>query len=260
MKEERTAQADGGARGEGEPRQSGGGTTSSENGGSAGAPEQTGAAATARDGAENPAPARGGQGQGRGYSSGGGQGDWQERKFWKHNKRKRGRFGNWQPGQGGGPQHPQHPPQPAPPSAAVVYGDLPNPARFADQAALDALAAEISSGSDAPLNLDQIYALNLAALTEFGREKGASVEGAPNRKQLLSLLFAKAAAARQPILDHGYVDITDRGVFVVHEHVNYRLYPENAYLPDSLIRRWPQGDRPSPGSRGQRTVPRGRPD
>jgi transcription termination factor Rho len=239
IKEERTAQADGGARGESEPRQSAVGATPSENGGGAGTPDQSGGAETARDGAESPAPAKGGgQGQGRGYSSGGGQGEWQERKFWKHNKRKRGRFGNWQPGQGGGQQHSQHPPQPAPPSSAVVYGDLPNPARFTDLAALDALAAEISSGSDAPLNLDQIYALNLADLTAFGRENGFSVEGAPNRKQLLSLLFAKAAAARRPILDHGYVDMTDRGAFIVHEHVNYRLYPEDAYLPDSLIRRW----------------------
>ena len=32
--------------------------------------------------------------------------------------------------------------------------------------------------------------------------------------------------------------MNDRGAFVVHEHVNYRLYPEDPYLPDSLIRRY----------------------
>ncbi len=32
--------------------------------------------------------------------------------------------------------------------------------------------------------------------------------------------------------------MTDRGAFIVHEHVNYRLYPEDAYLPESLIRRY----------------------
>jgi transcription termination factor Rho len=208
------------------------------NGGGAEASDRTGGTETAKDAAGSPAPVQAGaQGQGRGHPSGG-QGEWQDRKFWKHNKRKRGRFGNWQPGQGGGPQHPQHPPQPAPPSAAVLYGDLPNPARFVDLAALDALAAEISSGPDAPLYLDQLYALNLADLTAFAREKGVPLEGAPNRKQLLALLFAQASAARRPILTRGYVDMTDRGAFIVHEHVNYRLYPEDPYLPESLIRRY----------------------
>ena len=41
-----------------------------------------------------------------------------------------------------------------------------------------------------------------------------------------------------PLADRGYVDMTDRGAFIVHEHVNYRLYPEDAYLPESLIRRY----------------------
>ena len=42
------------------------------------------------------------------------------------------------------------PPQPPPPAPAPVYGDLPDPARFADVAALDALAEEISSGKGEP--------------------------------------------------------------------------------------------------------------
>jgi transcription termination factor Rho len=115
---------------------------------------------------------------------------------------------------------------------------LPNPARFSDAAALDALAKEIASGPDAPLILDQVYALGLAELTALARKNGIAFEGAPNRKQLLSLLFAQASSARRPILDHGYVDLTDRGAFIVHEHVNYRLYPEDAYLPDVLIKRY----------------------
>ncbi len=187
----------------------------------------------------------GGQGRGGGNSPGGGQGEWQDRKFWKHNKRKRGRFGNWQPGPGGGGgggggggAAAQHPPQPPPPTSQTVFGDLPNPARFSDAAALDALAKEIASGPDAPLILDQVYALGLAELTALARKNGIAFEGAPNRKQLLSLLFAQASSARRPILDHGYVDLTDRGAFIVHEHVNYRLYPEDAYLPDVLIKRY----------------------
>jgi transcription termination factor Rho len=35
------------------------------------------------------------------------------------------------------------------------------------------------------------------------------------------------------------IDLTDRGHgFIVHEHVNYRLYPEDAYLPESLVNRY----------------------
>jgi transcription termination factor Rho len=182
----------------------------------------------------------GGQGHGHG-GGGGGQGEWQDRNSWKRNKRKRGRHGggNWQQGHGGGggggPQHPQQPP---PPSAAPVYGDLPDPARFDDLAALDALAKDISSGKGEPLYLDHLYGLNLADLTAFARNLKVPFEGAPNRLSLLSRIFVAATEAKRPLADRGYVDLTDRGSFIVHEHVNYRLYPEDAYLPESLIRRY----------------------
>jgi len=184
--------------------------------------------------------------QGGGQS--GGQGEWQERGgdrgFWKRNKRKRGRHGggHWQPGGGGGqggqggqPNSP-YPPQPPPPSNAPVFGDLPNPSRFNDLAALKTLAKEISSGKGDPLFLDELYALPLAELTSFARKFGVEFEGAPNRKQLLAQVFALAAASKRTIRDRGYIDMTDRGAFVVHEHVNYRLYPDDAYLPESLIK------------------------
>jgi transcription termination factor Rho len=63
-------------------------------------------------------------------------------------------------------------------------------------------------------------------------------EGAPNRLQLLPQIFAKATEEKRAIADRGYIDLTDQGAFIVHEHVNYRLYPEDAYLPESLIRRY----------------------
>jgi transcription termination factor Rho len=168
---------------------------------------------------------------------GGGRGEWQDRNSWKRNKRKRGRHGgHWQPNSGGGPVA-HFPPQPlAPP--APVYGDLPDPARFSDVAALDLLAKEISSGKGEPVYLDHLYSLNLADLTAFARELKVPFEGAPNRLQLIVKIFEAATAARRPLADRGYVDITDRGAFVVHEQVNYRLYPEDAFLPESLIRRY----------------------
>jgi transcription termination factor Rho len=178
---------------------------------------------------------------------GGGRGDWQgqqnqhggqDRGFWKHGKRKRGRHGgggHWQPGGGG---REQHPPQPPPPSNAPVFGDLPNPSRFNDLAALDALAAEVSAGTEEPVWVNVVYAKNLADLTTYARQLGVAFEGAPNKRQLLTEIFKFAVANKRTLRDAGYIDQNDRGSFVVHEHVNYRLYPEDAYLPDSLVKRY----------------------
>jgi transcription termination factor Rho len=183
---------------------------------------------------QQPSPSHGqGEWQDRGGGGGGG------RDFWKRNKRKRGRHGGgpWQPGGGGGnnPPREQHPPQPPPPSNAPIFGELPNPSRFNDLAALATTAQEISSGSAEPFFLNKLYALTLAELTAFARSSGLEVVGAPNRRQLLGQLLANAAEARRAIRDRGYIDLTDRGAFIVHEHVNYRLYPEDAFLPESLI-------------------------
>jgi len=179
-----------------------------------------------------------GHGQGGG-GQGGPRGEWQDRNSWKRNKRKRGRHGGgqWQqgPGGGGAPRYPQQPP---PPTPEPVYGDLPSPSRFADLAALDALAGEIGSAKAEPLYLDHLYSLNLADLTAFARTQKVTFEGAPNRLQLLPQIFAKATEEKRGLADRGYVDMTDQGAFIVHEHVNYRLYPEDAYLPESLIRRY----------------------
>ena len=202
------------------------------------------------------APQRGeGEGSGNGHGQGGQQapqqqggerGEWQDRNAWKRNKRKRGRHGggNWQPGPGGGgggPQHqhhPKYPPQPPPPSAPQIVGDVPPVTRFSDLVALDQLASDISSGGGEPLYLCDLYALTIAELVQTARSHGIKVEGAPSRKQLLGDILQAAATAKRPIRDRGYVDVTDRGAFIVHEKMNYRLYPDDAFLPDSLIRRY----------------------
>ena len=187
-------------------------------------------------------------GNGHPGSGGGGRGEWQGRDAWKRNKRKRGRHGAgpWQPGGpggggfggGGGGPAPAYPPQPLPPSAPQVFGDLPNPARFTNVSTLDTLAAEISSGGGEPLVLDDLYTLTLAELTAFARREGITFEGAPNRRTLQAQIFSAAATAKRPILDRGYIDMTDRGAFIVHAQGNYRLYPDDAYLPESLVTRY----------------------
>ena len=206
-------------------------------------------------GGQSGQPGFGGNGQPGGGGGGGGRGEWQGRDAWKRNKRKRGRNGGpWQPGGGGGGgggsggggggnfggggPAPAYPPQPLPPSAPQVFGDLPNPSRFANLGALEALAAEISSGAGEPLVLDDLYALTLGELTAFARREGIAFEGAPNRRTLQAQIFAAASSAKRPILDRGYIDVTDRGSFIVHAQGNYRLYPDDAYLPESLVARY----------------------
>lgn len=184
---------------------------------------------------------------GHGGPQGGGGGGDRNEPFWKRdkrNKRKRSKHGGgpWQQGNdsgGGGGGVPRHPAQPPPPNLNPVYGDLPSPDRFSDLAALNARADEISSGSGEALALDQLYAQNLGELTAQARRVGVTFEGAPNRKQLLTQFFRYAAENKRPITDRGWIDLTDKGHgFIVHEAVNYRLYPEDAYLPESLIRHY----------------------
>ncbi|MBK9992284.1 MAG: transcription termination factor Rho [Verrucomicrobia bacterium] len=197
-----------------------------------------------------------GQGGG-GHGQGGGQGGGQEpfRKWDKHdkrNKRQRGRHGGgpggggapWQQGggqqsggfQGGGGPAPKYPQQPPPPNLTPTYGDLPSPERLADLAALAATAVEITSGGGEPVYIDKLYALNLGELTAEANRMGVTFQGAPNRKQLVEEIFKQLAAAKRPILDRGWIDLNDKGYgFIVHEAVNYRLYPDDPYLPESLI-------------------------
>jgi transcription termination factor Rho len=215
-----------------------------DNGGSRDVASEQGGDGRQGDGQGHDGRHGGGQGGSQGGGQGGGRGEWQDRNSWKRNKRKRGRHGGgqWQPGPGGGGggggNAPRYPQQPPPPSPAPVYGDLPSPSRFDDVAALDALAKEIGSAKGEPLYLDHLYSLNLADLTAFARTEKVAIEGAPNRLQLLPQIFAKATEDKRALADRGYVDMTDQGAFIVHEHVNYRLYPEDAYLPESLIRRY----------------------
>ena len=186
----------------------------------------------------------GGHGGGDGGDQrGGGRPDWQggqhgDRGFWKHGRRKRGRHGGpWQPGQQGGGRE-QLPPQLPPPSNTPVFGDLPNPTRFNDLAVLDALADELAGGQGDVVFLDEIYALNLADLGARARKLGVTVEGAAPRRQILPEIFKFAAERKHPLRDRGYIDQNDRGHFIVHTHCNYRLYPEDAYLPESLVKRY----------------------
>ncbi|MET0262529.1 MAG: transcription termination factor Rho [Rariglobus sp.] len=182
--------------------------------------------------------------QAGGFPQGGGaeddRGPWWKRKKDKKSKWKDKHSHGGGGGGGGRPAGHQHPPQPAPPVFVQHYGDLPDPARFADLVALDGLAATLQIGNgDAPIQIDQIYSLNLFELTVFARKQGLPFEGTPNRLQLLEALFIYAADKQIPLADRGLVELTDKGYgFIVHEQSNYRLYPESTYLPETLIKRY----------------------
>src|SRR6478609_1309724 len=175
------------------------------------------------------------------HGGGGGGGKW--------NRRQRGKGGFQGGGGGGGKWGKQNfqgggggsnkPPQPLPPKEVVIYGDLPDPSRFVCLEAMDQIAAEIANAKADPIWLNELYALNHADLTAFAKKLGAKIEGVPNRKQLLAQVFALAIEQKLPIYDRGYIDLTERGIsFVVHEDVNYRLYPEDAVLPEIFVKHY----------------------
>lgn len=213
------------------------------------APADTGAQAGARPDSQ----AGGGSGgdQSQGGEQGGGDGQqfqqqgggggkfnrWRDKKF--RGKWNKHGGGGGQGGGGGGPGgQPKHPPQPPPPKGEVYFGELPDPARFADLDALDRLADEIAAKKTDPIWLNELYALGHADLTAKARELGAKFEGVPNRKQLLAGIFAAAAEQKIPLLDQGWLDLTDRGFgFIVHPFTNYRLYPEDSYLPEGFVKK-----------------------
>ncbi len=204
---------------------------------------------------------------------GGGGGKW--------GRRQRGKFrgGKWGGGGGnpnfqGGGGGPKHPPQPAPPKEIVHVGDLPDPARFQSLEALETLAAGIATARAEPVWLNELYALNLAQLTALARKMEVKFEGAPNRRQLITQIFATINEQKIPLYDRGYLDQTDRGFwFVVHDDVNYRLYPEDAFLPEIFVKHFglkrghavevqlqvPQGNDRCPAVVGIRKVMGGQP-
>lgn len=156
-----------------------------------------------------------GGGNGGGASGGGGGGKWGNPQF----------------------QGSKHPPQPLPPKEVVHFGDLPDPARFQNLEEIARVAGEIASGEQEPIWINELYGLNLFDLTALARKMEIKFEGAPNRRQLISQIFTATAQQKRPIYDRGYIDQTDRGQsFIVHEDVNYRLYPEDAFLPEIFVR------------------------
>lgn len=198
----------------------------------------------AGEGSAAPAPG-GGHGQGSGKPFIKDRNYWKqlkkEKKKWKQNQRQGGGGGGGQGGGGHFQPRQTVPVQPPPPNLTPSYGDLPDATRYADKAAVDAMAADVlAKMTGEPLFLDELYALHINDLVAFARRIGAKIESAPPpRRQLLALVLEAAVTAQRPIRDRGWLDLTDKGHgFIVHKTVNYRLYPENTYVPETLIKHY----------------------
>ncbi len=90
------------------------------------------------------------------------------------------------------------------------------------------------------VHLEQLFDGTIAELTAFARVLNVNLEGAPPpRGVLLGRIIDAAWASKRKIVDRGWLDLTDKGHgFIVHSLVNYRLYPENTYVPEALVRRF----------------------
>jgi len=80
----------------------------------------------------------------------------------------------------------------------------------------------------------------MAELVAFARKIGVALDGAPRRENRSSRRFSpRRLRPGVPLRDRGLLDLTDRGYgFVVHKGVQYRLYPEDAYLAESFVKRY----------------------
>jgi transcription termination factor Rho len=183
----------------------------------------------------------------RGSGQSEGEGDARE-PWWKRNKggkEKRGaKRGKWKKGGDSGREpgreRERPPAQPLPPGMAETrLGDLPDAETLRDLAALDAAAKVSRESTESILQLRDIYPLSIAELGKFGLALGAEIDGVPGRRQWLESIFKVAKEKSLPMRDRGWLDLNDQGYgFIVHDHVAYRLYPENSFIPPSLVKRY----------------------
>ena len=189
--------------------------------------------APSRDGSPDRSEAPQNDGNGSGQASDDREDSWRNSRNKKGGRGKKGKWKKRDP-------RDRPPSQPLPPGMEEVkVGELPDPAIFEDLAALDGEVLIMHKAKAEPLHLNELYPLNIADLGAKGQAIGAKIEGVPSRRAWLEAIFRAAADQDIPLYDHGWLDMTDNGYgFVVHPHVAYRLYPENSYMPASLVKRF----------------------
>ena len=129
------------------------------------------------------------------------------------------------------------PAQPLPPVYQGPLGGLPDPSRFLDLTAVDAMA-EVSAQDTQPLDLSAIHAAGAGELAQSLRAWGETIIGMPPRRLLVDQIFAWAARQNRTFAERGLLDLSDAGHgFVVHSANSYRLYPESTFVPAVLVKR-----------------------
>ena len=146
---------------------------------------------------------------------GGGRGEWQEREFWKRNKRKRGRHGGWQPrhGGGGGWRGRISPIRRSPPPPSGPAGRRPSrPARLADLAALGRPGGGnlLRRGQAAPARRTLRPGPGRPDRVRAGVAASSSRERPTAAAARADLRPGRGGEAARSV-DRGYVDLNDRG-------------------------------------------------
>lgn len=100
------------------------------------------------------------------------------------------------------------------------------------------LASELKSGGGEALDYNRIYDMGLTELR--GEAAAFEVETghhAPNRDQLINAIVKQVAAAKNPVLTIGVLELLEdgEGGLIVYERDSYRIKPLSAYLPQVFI-------------------------
>ncbi len=121
---------------------------------------------------------------------------------------------------------------------SLNVGELPHFEPLNDLTEMAKLCQEISGGGE-PVSLNPLMAMPLAQLVEKARDLGIEWNSAPNRSQLVDKVIDRCGEQKIPVYMEGVLETTQDGYgLLVFESDNYKIKPQNAFVPVSLIRKY----------------------
>ncbi len=103
---------------------------------------------------------------------------------------------------------------------------------------MSSLGREISTGGE-PLLLNPLMAMPLTQFVEKAKDMGVVLNTAPNRIQLVDKVIEQCFEEKIPVMVEGAVETTQDGYgLLVYESDNYKIKSQNAFVPESLIRKY----------------------
>lgn len=101
-----------------------------------------------------------------------------------------------------------------------------------------ALCGEISGGGE-PLLLNPLMAMPLTQLVEEAHSLGVEMNSAPNRSHLIDKIMEQSSEQKIPVIIEGALETTQDGYgLLVYQTDNYKVKPQNAFVPEPLIRKY----------------------